>query len=282
MMITKGVVGCVMVTLAGCGVSEARYDAALRTAADARTETQRCNDDAHAARVQLEAALAQSKDESAHLRAQADGATVENAELRRQLEKLGKDADKLLSDEGTLSSALADARSRLEELRRAQAAAEARAALFRDLALKLHHMVDAGELAVTVRDGRMVIQLPNDVLFDSGMTNLKPDGQKALKGVAAVLRTIPNRHFQVAGHADNVPIHGYRFPTNWELSNGRAVEVVHFLISQGMSPESLSAAGYGEFDPVAGNDTLEGRARNRRIEIVVQPNIDELVTVPER
>ncbi len=126
----------------------------------------------------------------------------------------------------------------------------------------------------------MVLQLPNDVLFDSGQTAIKPAGKQALTLVAAVLRTASDRHFQVGGDTDNVPINTPQFRSNWELSTRRAVEVVHFLVDQGMRPELLSAAGYGEFDPIAANDMAEGRAKNRRIEISLQPDIDELVSVP--
>jgi chemotaxis protein MotB len=98
--------------------------------------------------------------------------------------------------------------------------------------------------------------------------------------VAVIFRSIGDRKFQVAGDTDNVPIHTERFPSNWELSTARAVEVVRYLIAQGVRPDVLSAAGYGEFDPVASNDDASSRARNRRIEITLQPNIDELVAVP--
>jgi chemotaxis protein MotB len=126
----------------------------------------------------------------------------------------------------------------------------------------------------------MVLQLSNDVLFDTGRTELKPAGQAALEAIAAVLATMPNRHFQVAGHTDNVPIRTDRFPSNWELSSGRALRVVHYLIDKGVAPEWISAAGYGEMDPLADNATADGRKRNRRTEITLQPNIDELVKVP--
>jgi chemotaxis protein MotB len=142
-------------------------------------------------------------------------------------------------------------------------------------------MIDAGELKVTLRNGRMVIQMANDVLFDSGQTEIKPAGKAALAQVGEVLRTIQNRRFQVAGDTDNVPIQTTLFPSNWELSTRRAVEVVHFLVSQGVRADALSAAGYGEFDPIASNDSPQGRTRNRRIEIALQPNIDELVAVPD-
>jgi chemotaxis protein MotB len=137
-------------------------------------------------------------------------------------------------------------------------------------------MIDAGQLKVVIRDGRMLIALPNDVLFDSGKTNIKSDGQTALARVAQVLATIPDRKFLVAGNTDNVPIHISHFPSNWELSTARAVEVTKFLVANGMKPEVLAAAGYGEFAPVGPNDTPDHRAQNRRIEIVLQPNLADL------
>jgi chemotaxis protein MotB len=144
-------------------------------------------------------------------------------------------------------------------------------------------MIDAGQLKVVMRDGRMLLELQNDVLFDSGKTELKDVGRKTLVQVAEVLRTLPDRRFQVAGHTDNVKIQTSRFPSNWELSTARAVEVLKLLVESGMDPRNVSAAGYGEFAPVATNDTPDGRARNRRIEIALQPNLAELaaVTAPE-
>jgi chemotaxis protein MotB len=215
------------------------------------------------------------------LQAKLDGATAEDAKLRAELERLGTNSDALLAEKGTLASALSDSKMRLEELRRAHAAAEARARLYRDLALRLKMMVDAGDLSIVLRDGRMVLQLPNDVLFESGQVDIRPRGQSALKQVAAVLKTLDGRHFQVAGHTDNVPIETIRFPSNWELSTARGVEVVRFLIAQGVAPGVLAAAGYGEFDPVSANDNARGRAHNRRIEITLQPNVDEIVSLPD-
>jgi chemotaxis protein MotB len=235
---------------------------------------------AEAAGREREKRLADALTAGGDLQAKVDGATAQDAQLREELRRLGKNADQLLADRGTLSSALADAKARLEELRKAQAAADARAATFRQLAMKFQRMVDAGELNVALRDGRMVLQLPNDVLFDTGRVEIKPAGQAALREVASVLRTMSERRFQVAGDTDNVPIDTARFRSNWELSAGRALEVVHFLVAQDMNPTILSAAGYGEFDPVASNDDAAGRARNRRIEITLQPQIDQLVAVP--
>jgi chemotaxis protein MotB len=282
--------------LAGC-VPQAKYDAALKDGQSAQTSAQRCASDVAALHAQVDQLNGALKDAQAHaadddralaaaqasahdLQAKLDGATAENDQLRQELARLGKNADSLLAEKGSLASALADAKSRLEELRKAQAAAEQRAALFKQLALKFHKMVDAGQLKVVLRNGRMVLQLANDVLFDSGKTDVKRSGKDALAQVAGVLKTIGDRRFQVAGDTDNVPIQSEQFPSNWELSTRRADDVVHFLIAQGMRPEVLSAAGYGEFDPIARNDTPEGRAKNRRTEITLEPNINELVGIP--
>ncbi|MCG5052600.1 MAG: OmpA family protein [Myxococcales bacterium] len=83
---------------------------------------------------------------------------------------------------------------------------------------RLKAMIDAGTIKVTIRNGRMLLALPNDVLFDSGKTAVKPDGQAALQQVASALGSIADRRFLVAGHTDNVPIKTSRFPSNWELS----------------------------------------------------------------
>ena len=95
-----------------------------------------------------------------------------------------------------------------------------------------------------------------------------------------MLATLADRRFQVAGHTDDVPIDTDRFPSNWELSTARALEVTRFLIGHGLKSTNVSAAGYAEFDPVASNADPHGRAKNRRIEITLQPNIDEMVAVP--
>lgn len=290
----------VLASLAGC-VSSGKYDEAVRDATTARAErdksaaafaAQKRQLDADLARFtenvgaleararELDEALASAAKRGEGLQKSLDDATAMNAQLRAELTRLGKDADRLLEEKGSLSSSLADARARLEELRRAQAAAEGRAKVFKDLALKLKKMIDAGDLSITLRDGRMVLLLPNDVLFDTGRTEIKPAGKSALERVAAVMKTIADRHFQVGGHTDSVPIATARFKSNWELSSGRALAVVHLLVAQGVKPDMLSAAGYGEFDPVATNDTPDGKKKNRRTEIALVPNIDEMVAIP--
>ncbi len=287
--------------LAGC-VSSTRYDSAVQDAAKARAELKR-EQAAEAGRtlsdrqtiaalradvLQLQAQYERTLDLLRDNQTQGqkcakdlDEATALNGGLRKELEKLGKDVDQLLTSRGALSNSLAQARERLEELRRAQLAAESRAALFRDVAFRLKRMLDAGDLEIALRSGRMVLVLPNDVLFDSGKAELKPHGKQTLAAVGEVLGTIDKRRFQVAGHTDDQPIRFSGFPSNWELSTARALAVVNLLVQSGMRPQTLSAAGYGEFDPLSPNDSAASRAKNRRTEITLQPNIDELVALPK-
>lgn len=249
-----------LATVLGVGcVSQGKYDEAVSKTKLTQAQLERSN---------------QSLAESA---ARADQQRAEIARLEALIGSLSRSSS---SDRASSDAAIADLRKRLDELKSAHAAADARAAIFRDVALRLKKQVDAGDLTIVVRDGRMVLQLPNDVLFDTGRTEIKPAGKSALEAIAGVLASMPARHFQVAGHTDNVPIHTGRFPSNWELSSARALGVVHFLIEKGVSPDALSAAGYGEMDPVAANGDAGGRRQNRRTEIVLQPNIDEMVRVP--
>jgi chemotaxis protein MotB len=201
-------------------------------------------------------------------RAETDGLQTEIKRLREAL----RQAEERGSSEET--------RAELEELRKQKAAVEARLRVFEDFLQKFKKMIDAGRLKVVVRRGQIVLVMATDVLFDPGKTEIKPDGKSALSELAATLRTVRGRRFQVAGHTDTTPIKSEEFRSNWELSAARSLQVVHFLVARGVSKKSLSTAGYAEQDPVASNATAKGRAKNRRIEITLQPNIEELVALP--
>lgn len=199
---------------------------------------------------------------------------------------LGKSANELSSERNRLSSlegekgALAQdltaSQKELAELRKAREASEKRNAEFKAMIQKLRSMIDAGKLHVEIRKGKMVVQLPDKVLYDTGKANLNAEGQTTLSNVATVLKEFPDRDFLIAGHTDNKPIRGGKFKSNWDLSTARAVTVVQWLQQQGVDPRHLAAAGYSEFDPVGDNSTEQGAAQNRRLEIVVMPNVSEL------
>jgi len=196
--------------------------------------------------------------------------------LIAKLEAMGEDVSRLKGERDSVADDLALAEQQLAELERKRAQEQARLATFKSMLEQLKSMIEGGLVEVKIERGRMVVKMDTAVLFDSGSSNLKSEGKDILGQVTTVLAGIQDRTFQVEGHTDDQPIKTARFPSNWELSTGRATEVVKYMIDQGMPPERISASGYGEFMPVSENETKEGRALNRRIEIVLLPNLDEL------
>jgi chemotaxis protein MotB len=219
---------------------------------------------------------------SHNLQAQLDESTAMNQQLRGELERLGKDVDKVLADRGTLSKALDDAKSRLEELRKAQAAAETRTQLFQDLGRRFQALVSAGQLRVESRGSRLIVSVKGDLLFDAGKAELRSTGKGALMEIARALETAPPgaRRFFVTASVDDEPVKSKRFETSWDLTTARAVTVVKYLVSLGVPATSLTAAGAGAFDPLGANDSVEARARNRRVEIGVLPGSEETAPAP--
>jgi chemotaxis protein MotB len=177
---------------------------------------------------------------------------------------------------------LSATRGEIESLRSQREETEKELGAFKELTEKFQKMIDGGKLNVEIRKGRMSVKLPAGVLFDSGSAKLSRDGELALMEVAIILRTLTERKFMVAGHTDNRPLEdstesGYR--NNWELSTARAVTVTEFLIEARMKPENLVAAGYGQYDPVGDNNSADGRQENRRIEIVLLPNLETVTPI---
>lgn len=194
----------------------------------------------------------------------------ENSTLTDRLRAAGQDVART---EGELTAA----RQREEELRRRQQQQEARLSTYRNMLSQFRSMISSGQLRVRVVRGRMVIELPAGILFDSGRAELRAEGQNVLRQVGTVLAQIRDRDFLVAGHTDNQAIsRGGRYDDNWDLSSARATNVVRFLAQNGVTAQHLGAAGYAEFQPARENDTDANRAQNRRVEIILMPNIEEL------
>lgn len=142
-------------------------------------------------------------------------------------------------------------------------------AFARELKEKLKVVPELKDLKVIEYKGELVLRLPEQLLFQSGDTRVNDDGQEALAAIAQALKG-RNLEIRVEGHTDRVPIRTIRYQSNWELSAGRSTSVVRYFVEAcGMDPEQLSAAGYGEYRPIASNDTLDGRAQNRRVDVVV-------------
>ncbi len=137
---------------------------------------------------------------------------------------------------------------------------------------------NSSELTVTMKDGRVYISMQESLLFPSGSAVVNPKGKEALAKVAGVLNTNSDINIDIEGHTDNVPIHTKIYPDNWTLSTARATSIAHVLIDEySVSPVKLIASGRSSYAPIADNSTVEGRAQNRRTEIILEPKLDELM-----
>lgn len=200
----------------------------------------------------------------------------ELADARVQIGSLEGSLDSASSRGIELEGTLSEKERALAELRERERQAELRIAQFQELTEKFRSLVDAGKLTVSVVDGRMVVQMQTDVLFASGSARLSKEGRAAIEEVSGLLSSLADRRYQIEGHTDNVPIHTAAFPSNWELAAARAISVVALMSDKGMEPRRVSAVSYGETTPIASNDTPENKALNRRIEIVVVPDLSLL------
>jgi chemotaxis protein MotB len=239
----------------GCGIDKEVYEAKVAELNKTKAELDQSKADAAAAKKKCD-----------DTQKQLD---AENMAMKQRLIALGQNVSSLQSHSAEQDKLIA-------EMKKQQEAAEKRAQQFRDMVAKFKSMIDAGKLQVEIRNGLMLVKLPDNILFDPGKTDLKPAGKDAIAQVTTILSGIEGRKFQVTGHTDNIPIKSAKFKSNWELSTARAVEVTKLMIADGMDGKRLSAAGYADELPVGDNNTDDGRRTNRRIEIVVQPNIEDL------
>jgi chemotaxis protein MotB len=210
------------------------------------------------------------------LKAEIAKARGENADLQVKLAEMTKARAALEAEIAKLNDALRTLTGERDALAKAEANAQKRIDTFKNMLAKFQKMIASGKIKIRIANNKMIVEMASAILFPSGSATLSDEGKEALTEVAGILATIGDRAFQVAGHTDNIPIKRGRFKSNWDLSSARAVSVVQHLIGSGMDSVNLSAAGYAETQPVASNDEEDGRAQNRRIEIVLQPSLDEL------
>ncbi len=249
-------------TLSACGYSQEEWDQKLR-------ESEKLASDLKAQRA------AQKKSQSDNAQA-----IKEIEELKRQLTERGINLE-------NANASIAEQRKALEEYARRTEQLDQIRKRFELLQNKLQKLTQLG-LKVEVRNNRMLIQLPGDVLFDSGKDVLKTEGLKILLQIAEVVRSdadLAKRQFQVAGHTDSKPLAGGPFKDNWGLSAMRARSVLLLLTTPqdkgggGLAPANWSAAGFADTAGVSSNDTDEGRGKNRRVELVVQPDVEEMLNL---
>jgi chemotaxis protein MotB len=262
--------------ITGCGYSEDEWKAQL--AKYEQLSQKQKQDEAERARLQEESLEAQRQIASLKEQLQNMGVNLET--INQRLEQSGSTNQQLTKNVEELQRALKEYQERAAQLERIKQRFE----LLRD---KLKKLTELG-LKVEIRRNRMVIRLPGDVLFASGDDKLRPEGLKVVGAVAEVIRNdkqLSGRYFQVAGHTDNKPLKGGRFGDNWGLSAMRARQVLLYMVTPadakegggGLTVDRLHAAGYGDTDPVAKNDNDAGRQQNRRVELVLMPDVEEML-----
>lgn len=209
--------------------------------------------------AERDALVAGQKGLEESLRSTSDAKNQKIAELSRKLGEL-EEANKRLKDDV----------AQLQKQKEVEVQNTSRT--YEDLLERMKSEISKGDVTISELKGKLTVNLVDSVLFDSGKAEVKPNGLVVLQKVIDILKGIEDKAIRVEGHTDNVQIVGAltrRYATNWELSTARAINVARYLQLQGVNPALLAAVAYGEYKPVAGNDTDEGRAKNRRIEIVL-------------
>lgn len=218
----------------------------------------------------------QVREEFARLRGEMDGVQVEARGLADKVQTTEANLAAKQGELNALSARYAEQQALVDELSKskkklevAKAELEKKSAEYQQLATSLQGDIEAGRVELSELKGKLTVKMKDKILFASGSATIGKEGLAALAKVADALRGVTGKVIRIEGHTDNVPTGGGAFPTNWELSTARALAVVRYFQEKGVDPTRLAAAGYGEFQPIAGNDTPEGRSLNRRIEIVL-------------
>jgi chemotaxis protein MotB len=216
-------------------------------------------------RPQQQALLA-AQAEAARLQAELARTTARVGALTTRVSDLEAVRDALQRSGSELQQRVAEKENELAALKGTQ----------EELVSGLEKEIAARQVQVERFRDQLRVDVVDELLFDSGEAELKPAGRELLRRVAGALGKAEGRRIQVDGHTDDVPISGVlakRYPTNWELSAARAVNVARVLQEAGVDPSRLSAAAYSEYRPRAKNDSEEGRRKNRRIEILLGPRL---------
>lgn len=195
------------------------------------------------------------------LRSRADSLSQSIVELRRKVADLDAENRMLKAENASLVKA------REEQVQKVSATYES-------MLEKMKSEISKGQITISELKGKLTVNMVDSILFDSGKAEVKKGGLEILGKVISILKDVKDKSIRIEGHTDNVQISralAQRYPTNWELSAARAINVARYLQDEGIDPGQLSAVAYGEWKPVGENDTPEGRAKNRRIEIILVP-----------
>lgn len=205
---------------------------------------------------------------------------MENADLKCSLDQINKEKqacrEALQQKQDQLTRREVDLRTKDIELEKKQAMLEEQSRAFTRTQEDMKTELESKQVEIRNLEGKLSFTIVDSILFESGRAEIKPEGMEALKKVADMLKDIQNKEIIVAGYTDSTRIMGNLakiYPSNWELSAARAISVVKVLLAGGVDPELISTSGFGEYRPVAENNTPEGRAKNRRMEIMLVPKL---------
>ncbi len=265
-----------MMSLA-CGIPKEKYQAAvdeagrnMKSADDQRQRADACEAKERETEARAAAGEKRAAELTVRLTELEQAATAATADASRQRElvaQLAKSKELLEAQSASASAEAEHQRQLAEQLQEEKTALQAKSKEYESLASSLDTEIKAGRIKLSELQGKLTVRMGERVLFPSGSATISADGKATLRKIAEAFASVQGRIIRVEGHTDNVPIHTERFPSNWELSAARAIAVVRYLQERGIDPKLLGAAGYGEYQPIASNDTSDGRAENRRIEI---------------
>jgi chemotaxis protein MotB len=233
-------------------------------------------------RAGMKEAYARLKKSYDALEENSSGALTENLERNRKLlEQLEEKERALALEEARLSTIqreLADRSQRVEELESIIASKDAKMRALKDAISAALTNFEGNGLTVEQRDGKVYVSMENKLLFESGSWAVNSRGREAVVQLGSVLAQNPEIAVLIEGHTDNVPYGGNgNMKDNWDLSTKRATAIVNILTeNNNILKDNLTAAGRGEYAPVTSNNTAEGKAKNRRIEVVLTPKLDEI------
>jgi chemotaxis protein MotB len=228
-------------------------------------------------------ALRLSKNDSATLANRVNNLKANIAELEQQIRELKAANEKISQNASATQSQLSSSREayarqqeKLEQLQSLLDQQKQKAAELRKKMTDALSGFSSNELTVTQKNGKVYVSLSENLLFPSGSAEVNTKGKEALSKLAEVLIVNPDISVDIEGHTDSIPIRG-KYPDNWALSTARATAIVRILVNTyHVDPTKVVASGHSQYDPVESNSTPEGRAKNRRTEIILSPRLDEL------
>lgn len=272
--------GLLALSLSGCLVAESTY---LKKVEEADSLTKNLTDlrQKHAALIAdntaLKAEYEKKSAEAAGLATDKLALTKDKGELEQVLKAKSDTLSQNISDLRQKVAALEMENKKLkDDIANLQKIKEEKvkevSSTYEQLLQNMKSEIAQGQVTISELKGKLTVNMEAAILFDSGKADVKPDGLDILLKMVDTLKSVKDKAIRIEGHTDNVQISGAltrQFPTNWELSAARAINVAKYLQQQGLDPANLSAAAFAEYKPVADNGTKEGKAKNRRIEITL-------------